>query len=611
MRFIISLLAVLAAGAIAASGDSALEPSADRGQVVRKTHYQYLKTPRDVGWDRFDEIRQSQDWQHPDVNTLNTLNEGALWVRLPLQAPAGGNENWRLEVQWPDIPRIELATWSAERGLGEVQAAGKKLPLPSTGLAPKNFLLPVQLPHESPTTLYLRLDKNGFVHLPMVLFSAENHERYSTTRLVVFSMVFGVMAVMILYNLALYLAVRDRMYLFYSNAVFSSLLYLLAVSGYGRIVFWAGNEWLEGRASAVFASYCFLSVAWFFRVFLDLPRYGGWVLKANTFFLIGFGGVFVGTLTPFAGMTLAFLGPISIASSFVGFATAVSVWRRGNPSAKYFILAWTGVSIATGFVVLNLMGTVEYFPALEYSQALSFMLEIVLLSLALADRIRRQRIAKEQAQAELLQMQQEANSKLEAQVQLRTRELEAAMVDLKSANRELSNLTKLDPLTKLSNRRHFDEIGETEVARARRTGRPLSVVMVDIDHFKSINDTYGHVVGDKCLKLVGTCISQNVGRATDVVARYGGEEFAVILPETGEADAFTVADRIRSAIEDVPLVYDGKTIRMTASLGVSGRVPGPQETLTSLVKDADTALYRAKQNGRNQVAAEAAICAEM
>ncbi|MCW8194582.1 diguanylate cyclase [Proteobacteria bacterium 005FR1] len=607
MRFIPILLAALAVGTLASPDDSMLAPSSDRGESIRKTHLQYLLTPSSVGWEQFDEIRRRQDWQSPEVNTLNLLDSGAVWVKLPLKPPPAGEADWRLEVQRPDTPRVELATWSPDRGLGEVQKAGRDLPLGESASVHKNIVLPIHLPQGSSTTVYLRIESGGFIHLPMVLFSADTHQRYSIIRLVVFSMVFGVMAVMILYNLSLYLAVRDRMYLFYSNAVFSSLLYLLAVSGYGRIVFWAGNEWLEGRASAIFAAYCFLSVTYFFRIFLDLPRYGGWVSKTNTAFLLGFAGVLVGTLTPLAGWAVALLGPISIISSFVGFAATVSVWRRGSASAKYFMLAWTGVSISTGFVVANLMGIVEYFPALEYSQAISFLAEIVLLSLALADRIRRQRLAKEQAQAELLQMQEQANSKLEAQVALRTRELEAAMVDLKSANRELSKLTKADPLTKVSNRRHFDEIGEMEVARAKRTGQPVAVVMVDIDHFKSINDAHGHVVGDKCLKLVAQCISQNVGRVADVVARYGGEEFALILPDTDQSDACILADRIRKAIANLTLTYDGKTVRMTASLGVSGRVPDPGDTLTTLVKDADKALYRAKESGRNRVMTEAAM----
>lgn len=605
MRFILSLAAMLAVGALAATGISELEPSPEGGKVVRDSQYQYLMTADHVGWDQFNQIHQSNEWQTPDVDTLNVVNEGALWIKVPLKPPAGSNEDWRLEVRWPQISRIDMAAWYSDQTLGEVHHAGKDVALAELEFAHKNIVFPVHLTLDNPTTLYLRIADREFIYLPMVLSSAEAYESYDTTRLVLFSMAFGILAVMILYNCSLYLAVRDRMYLFYTNAVFSSLLYLLAVSGYGRLVLWAGNNWLDAHASVVFAAYCFLSVAYFFRVFLDLPRYGGWVLKANTFFLLSFSAVLVGTITPHAAYAMAFLGPLAMSSTFVGFATAISVWRRGNASAKYFILAWTGVSVSTLYMILTLRGSIDYFPALEYSQTVAFVLEVVLLSLALADRIRRQRLAKEEAQASLLQMQEEANTKLEARVELRTRELESAMVDLKSANRELSNLTKIDPLTQVNNRRHFDETGKTEIVRAQRTGRPLSVVMVDIDHFKSINDTYGHVVGDKCLKLVAKCISQHVGRAADVVARYGGEEFALILPETEESDAFTLADRIRIAIEDLALIYDGNTIRMTASLGVCGRVPRQQETLNTLVNDADKALYQAKASGRNQVIMDA------
>ncbi|MEX1033122.1 MAG: diguanylate cyclase [Cellvibrionaceae bacterium] len=602
MRVIVCLIGGLtAAGALATAGASKLAPVPEAGRVVGKAHFEYLMTPGDIGWDRFEEIHQRQDWQAPEVNSLNMVNRGTLWVKLPLQPPRS-HRDWRLEVQWSDFRRIDLVTWDPVRGMGEIQTAGKHIPLGETQTPQKNVVFPIQLPLDTATTLYLRIEDRTFIHLPMMLFTAEAHESYSVKRLIVFSMVIGIMAVMILYNLSLYLAVRDRMYLFYTNVVFSTLLYLLAYNGYGRIVLWEGNEWLETYASSLFAAYAFLSVAYFFRVFLDLRRYGGWVLHANTFYLIGFSLVLVTTLTPLRIFAIALLGPLAISSSFVGFAAAVSVWRRGNASAKYFILAWTAVSVSTALLTLNLMGKLEYYPALEYSQALSFVAEMVLLSLALADRIRRQRIAKEQAQAELLKMQEYANSSLEAQVQLRTRELESAMVDLKNANRELSKLTKVDPLTQVANRRHFDEAGENEVTVARKKGRPLSVVMVDIDHFKAINDAHGHLVGDKCLKLVAKCISQNVGRPADLVARYGGEEFALILPDTDEANAVTLANRIRAAIDNVALIYDGRSIPMTASLGVTGRVPTQGDTLNSLVSEADKAMYQAKENGRNQVA---------
>src|SRR5690606_26683429 len=131
----------------------------------------------------------------------------------------------------------------------------------------------------------------------------------------------------------------------------------------------------------------------------------------------------------------------------------------------------------------------------------------------------------------------------------RTAELERTMKNLELANRELAKLSVTDPLTKLHNRRYFDETLQAELSRAVRTGQPLALILVDIDHFKAINDTYGHLVGDECLKLVASTLRQVVHRSADLVARYGGEEFAVVLPGIAPDDATEMANRLRQAIE--------------------------------------------------------------
>jgi len=601
MRFFLTLTVMLAVGSTSANVTSELTPSPNGGQVVRASEYQYLTGSGNEGWDQFEQVRQSEEWQTPKIDTLNVDSQSTLWIRIPLTAAPAGYEEWRLEVRWPHLFNVEMAAWYPNQGLTKIHRAGKNVPLSEIEIAHKNIVFPVHLPSETPTTLYLKIAGSDLNYLPMMLFSTEAYENHNATRVAMFSMVFGILAVMILYNLSLYFAVRDKMYLFYSNTVFSSLLYILAVSGYGRILFWSENKWLDAHAFALFASYCFLSVTYFFRAFLDLSRYPGWVLKANTFMIVCYSTILVITATPFAVYGVILLGSLSGILGVTMLVSAISVWRRGNPSAIYFVISWTGVGISTTFMVLTLRGQINYFPALEYSQASGFVLEVVLLSLALADRIRRQRIAKEKAQSSLLELQDQTNKQLETQVDLRTHELESAMVDLKSANRELAKLTKLDPLTNVNNRRQFDTVAKREIAKAQHTGKPLSLMMIDIDHFKAVNDTYGHVVGDKCLKLVAKCISENLRGRSDMMARYGGEEFALILPETEESEAHALAERIRAEIEKLDLIYEGKTVHITASFGVFSCVLRGNETVNTLVEVADTALYQAKENGRNQV----------
>lgn len=160
-----------------------------------------------------------------------------------------------------------------------------------------------------------------------------------------------------------------------------------------------------------------------------------------------------------------------------------------------------------------------------------------------------------------------------------------------------------DSLTGLYNRRAIQEHAEMEFSRAAREGKPIGVVLLDVDHFKAINDKHGHHIGDQALRLVASVLSQNI-RPYDHVGRWGGEEFLVVLPNTDLAESHTVAERIRMSIADALLsLPDGQTLMLNASLGVSSAVidHGGSVMLDKLVHQADEALYRAKGSGRNRV----------
>ena len=159
-----------------------------------------------------------------------------------------------------------------------------------------------------------------------------------------------------------------------------------------------------------------------------------------------------------------------------------------------------------------------------------------------------------------------------------------------------------DALTQLSNRGHFDVMIEEEVRRSLRTETPLSVLLLDIDHFKRVNDTYGHQFGDDCLRLAADTLKQYGQRAGDVVARYGGEEFVMAFPGMNSSEASKQAERIRAAVAALRPAHGGGHLEMTISIGVATLQPPANRTPTQLLASADAALYRAKHNGRNQVA---------
>jgi diguanylate cyclase len=174
---------------------------------------------------------------------------------------------------------------------------------------------------------------------------------------------------------------------------------------------------------------------------------------------------------------------------------------------------------------------------------------------------------------------------------------------LKQNNLFLEQLSNMDGLTQIYNRRFFDSTIEKEWKRAARNGTSLSLIMFDIDNFKKYNDTYGHQVGDECLQKISKLAQTLTQRPSDVVARYGGEEFVIILPETNEEGAMKVAETIRRAIQSlaIPNIYSFVLPIVTISVGVACLKPTSDTSQMLLIEKADQALYQAKSEGRNRV----------
>ncbi|MBI5524300.1 MAG: diguanylate cyclase [Desulfarculus sp.] len=184
---------------------------------------------------------------------------------------------------------------------------------------------------------------------------------------------------------------------------------------------------------------------------------------------------------------------------------------------------------------------------------------------------------------------------------------EADLIDathkLGALNRKLRQLSNLDGLTGISNRRFFDEAFPREWRRALRQGHPLAVLMIDIDHFKAYNDNFGHAQGDECLKQVARCLLEGLRRPGDLLARYGGEEFVVVLADTDRQGALVVAEALRQGVERLGLPHAKSHAAkvVTVSIGAAAALPGEGQLEHDLLAQADRALYRAKALSRNRV----------
>lgn len=176
---------------------------------------------------------------------------------------------------------------------------------------------------------------------------------------------------------------------------------------------------------------------------------------------------------------------------------------------------------------------------------------------------------------------------------------------LMESNAALRRLTQSDGLTGLANRRYFDEYLDTEWRRASRERRELAVLMIDVDHFKSYNDTYGHLAGDEVLKRVGQALHDACNRPADLVARYGGEEFAAILPATSLGGTRLIGEKIRAAVNGLNISHSGSTTapNLSVSIGGASWLVTDDQSMLKLVEAADQRLYDAKRSGRNRVCA--------
>jgi len=286
-----------------------------------------------------------------------------------------------------------------------------------------------------------------------------------------------------------------------------------------------------------------------------------------------------------------------IAAAIAVFATLQEWLRSQRREVMMFIIAWLTVLI--GFVLYSgqKFGLLPVNAFTEHAIEIGAVLEALLLALGLADRINSERKARMETQERILEIQRQANQELDNKVRARTEELEIM-------NDQLQTTSITDSLTQVKNRHYFDNKFPAEYRRAYRDKSWLSLLILDIDNFKLVNDNYGHQVGDDILRAVAAAIQDVVKRPSDAVSRYGGEEFTVLLPSTKKEGAYQVAEKIRKRVQEIHVKWKDKDLTVTISIGSASCIPPYYEGEATLLKQADDFLYIAKDHGRNQVVYE-------
>jgi diguanylate cyclase (GGDEF)-like protein len=480
------------------------------------------------------------------------FSESAWWVRVTLRNAVGAGGGPRALVLREAYPLMDDITLHAPTAGGgwRVVRTGDRHDFATREYAHRDFLFDIELPPGATQTYYLRFASDGPMDITLALYEPRALAQALGGEQLLYGAFFGGFLVLVLYNFFLSLVVRDRAFYWYLAYAASFGLYFLVFNGLSFQYLWPRSPAWANQSVLVLVALTVLLGLQFTRRFLDspstAPRIDRGVVLVQWVAIAALAGAFV---LPYSMMILV-LSALTAVGALAILALGVRALRQGFRPARWFLLAWALLLLGVLLANLKNVGLLPHNLLTQSGFQIGALCEMVLLSLALASRVG-----------------------------------------------ELQRQSRTDALTKVYNRRFFDERVAFELERAQRTLQPVSLLVADIDHFKKFNDTFGHARGDEVLKTVARALLDGV-RSQDIVCRYGGEEFALILPGMGGIEAHAVAEDLRRAVarERGPT---GEPV--TISVGVATSADAGVAEVTDLFHAADEALYQAKHAGRNRV----------
>jgi diguanylate cyclase (GGDEF)-like protein len=533
------------------------------------------------------------------------------WIKVTLRRAPDSPTQWWLENAGITIFNLQLYLPDGQGGW-TVRETGEAVPyLDGRDYAYRRMVF--QLPEigEQPLTLYFRsLDPAGN-SFPLKVWQLPDLAQLASDENIGFGLIYGVILALLLYNLFILVALRDRAYFWYVMATACVLVFILSMTGHGAQYLWPDNPvpfWLD---RITLPSLWGIFVMRFTQELLYTKRgliwphrllNAGCALYVIAIVINAFGyraeGALMIALTPIVTVPTAL------------FSAGIRCYQGFIP-ARFYLLGYGAVLASTVVLVMRAAGLIEPSNFTAYLFPISVAAETILFSFALAYRIQMLKLEKAEAlqqadrekTARLAQAQANA-AELKHSVEQRTAELAATNERLLQREIELQHAAFHDPLTELPNRRFLVERCEAALANARRHSEATALLLIDLDHFKPINDKYGHDAGDLMLQSIAQRLREHV-RSGDAVARLGGDEFAVLIcGEDAEQHAREIARRLLDELAK-PVAYGADRLTVTISIGVA-LYPRHASNFTTLYKAADEMLYKVKSRGRSG----SAVCGE-
>ena len=546
-------------------------------------------------------LAQNRFTRLPDENAAFGFQKGAYWFHVRLLNRSEREPRWLLVQQYALSDHVDVYANYAD-GRTQHWKGGDALPFNegrSIRYRHPNTL--IDLPREQPVDVFVRVQSQSSMQVPLALYTQSAFTEMSRDAQLGMGLYYGILLALFFYNMVLWLTLRDASYFWYLLHICAYGLVFLTLNGLAFEYLWPDSTWLADKSVPLSICLSQIGMQQFTRTFLGLKN--RWLLGDRiTLGVIAFYAVLglVATQIPYHVST-----PIASASVFMSITWVASlgvvVMRKGYKPAIIFLLAWAMFLLGTGVFAAVAFGLLPKVFITEYGKEIGSALEMLLLSIGLGYRYSALRSENER-------IIREARDQLEHKVSQRTAELSNALNQLADAHARLRESSQRDGLTGLHNRTYFREGFESLLSQAR-SGRRLSLLMIDLDHFKQINDRHGHLVGDECLRWAAGVIGQTLRQHNALLARFGGEEFVVALPGMDLDTAASVAEELRQRLRAEPFRCQGATIVVTASFGVHAVDTNVRGGVETALQVADDALYRAKADGRDCVRTSAVLAA--
>ncbi|MDF2935791.1 MAG: hypothetical protein K0Q90_1164 [Paenibacillaceae bacterium] len=631
-------------------------------------------------------------------------SESAFWVKLELVNAVPSRRDLILELEKPHLSYVTFYwTDGATGSLQKEVEAGRALPFRDRLVPHRNFIYPVSFPPESRQVIYMRIVTDSYLQLPMKLWTAEGFLGKEQSTNLALGIFYGVMLGIALFNLFLFLLIRERVYLYYVLFVMTFVLLQAVWDGVAYQYLWPGWPGWEAKSNPVLLVSVVLSALLFTHHFISVAEHAPRLGKLNRL-ASGGGALLLLVLVLLPGALSTKIAVYGVAAGMVMIIANMIGVRFRNRASRYYAAAW--LLLLAGALV-NLLAAFKLMPLNAitlYAPRIGMGGEAMLLSMALADRYNTLKKAKqsEERQGLLLRELHEMSKTLTATYDLdrlldytvesfiRVTGCEAGCIVLESEEgaavkaargnigrwtgvhtagfdtdnnedvsegprvrleipirhqgrqlgevllfssrpvqvpdnelailaeyagqvgisienarlfQEISRMATTDGLTGAFNRSYVLQLAASDFRRCQEAREPMSLMMLDIDWFKEINDRYGHLAGDKVIRKVARTLKKLV-HTNGVTGRYGGEEFIVLLPGMKLEVARQLAEKLREGIGMLDIPMDGAgLVRVTVSLGLAAAAPS-MKSVEELVDLADAALYRAKAAGRNRVEEE-------